>query len=126
MEIGPTAFEYWLEVLFGLIIAMMGWGYRILVKKFKKMQTEQIATKLGIQALLRDRIIGVYNHYSDKGFCPIYALENVLDLYKEYQALGGNGAVTKLMEDLIELPTQKERGIKTKEIENNPTNNMFK
>lgn len=94
--------KYWLEVLFGAIIAGLFAGYKKLAGKLK----EQDAIKLGIQALLRDRIIQSYNHYQEKGCCPIYALENVNALYTQYHALGGNGTVTELMERLKDMPTE--------------------
>ena len=69
--------KYWLEVLFGLIVAGLGAGYRNLASRLK----EQEAIKLEIQALLRDRIIQAYNHYLEKGYCPIYARQNVEALF---------------------------------------------
>ena len=96
--------KYWLEAVFGIVITIFGAGYGKLNRKIQ----EQEAIKLGIQALLRDRIIQQYNHYHDKGFCPIYALENVDAMYLQYHNLGGNGTVTKLVEKLREMPTEKE------------------
>lgn len=95
--------KYWTEALFGLIIAGLIAGYKKLSGKLK----EQDAIKLGIQALLRDRIIQSYNHYQEKGYCPIYALENVNALYTQYHALGGNGMITELVERLKDMPTEK-------------------
>ena len=90
-----------LEVVFGLVIA--GFGYAI--KKMNKKIDEQQAIKLGVQALLRDRIIQAYNVYYDKGYCPIYARENITAMAKEYFNLGGNGVVINLIEKLNDLPT---------------------
>lgn len=108
---GSTVIEfitrYWLETLFGLIticLTAIGNGFR---KQFAKRNAEQDAVKLGIQALLRDRIIEQYNKWIEKGYIPIYALENVSAMYKEYHALGGNGTITHLYEELLELPTKK-------------------
>jgi hypothetical protein len=95
--------KYWIEVLFGLITTALIAGYRKLSRKIK----EQDAIKLGIQALLRNSIIQSYNHYMEKGFCPIYGLENVNALYSQYHTLGGNGTITELMERLKDLPTEK-------------------
>lgn len=97
--------KYWIEVLFSLIIAGLGAVYKKLISKSR----EQDAIKLGIQALLRDRIIQSYNHYQDKGHCPIYALDNVTALYKQYHALGGNGTVTELVERLKDMPSEQRR-----------------
>lgn len=68
------------------------------------------ALKMGVQALLRDRIIQAYNHYRDKGEYPIYARQNVESLYKQYHALGGNGVVTGLVRTLDDLPTERGGG----------------
>jgi Zn/Cd-binding protein ZinT len=38
---------------------------------------------------------------------PLYARENVLEMYNAYHALGGNGAITKLMEEMENLPTHQ-------------------
>lgn len=86
--------QYWLAAAFAALLAA-----------FCRMYNRQNAVEDGIQALLRSEIIGVYNHYCPKEFIPIYALENVEEMYKQYHILGGNGAVTKLVEDLRELPT---------------------
>ena len=99
--------KYWLEALFGSILAGLGTAFSFLSKRVSKRIEEQEAIKLGMQALLRDRIISAYNHYMDKGCCPIYARENVRRLYEQYHNLGGNGTVTGLMDSLMELPTEK-------------------
>lgn len=100
--------KYWLEFVFAIVSSGLGWGYRTLAKRIKENNIKQMAIEEGIQALLRDRIILAYNHYMEKGFMPIYAHENVDELYNQYHALGGNGTVTKLIEKLKELPTDKE------------------
>lgn len=99
--------KYWIEVVFGVILTGFGAAYRGLSKRVSRRIEEQEAIKLGIQALLRDRIIQAYNHYMDKGCCPIYARDNILKLYEQYHNLGGNGTVTGLMDSLMELPTEK-------------------
>lgn len=95
--------KYWLEVLFGVMVTGLTLAYRKLAARVKR----QEAVEMGIQALLRDRMIQAYNHYSEKKYCPIYARENVEELYSRYHALGGNGTVSDLMDKLRELPTEK-------------------
>ncbi|WP_312645702.1 hypothetical protein [Hydrogenoanaerobacterium sp.] len=99
---------YWVEVLFSTALSLLGIAYKRLAKRIK----EQDAIKLGIRELLRDRIIRVYNHSYDAGFCPIYALENAVAMYEQYHALGGNGTVTELLDRLKELPTGRKEGNK--------------
>ena len=65
---------------------------------------ENNALKAGLQALLRDRIIQAYNHYvQDKGWIPIYAKESIDACYKSYEALGDNGVIDNLMQQINEL-----------------------
>lgn len=92
--------QYWLEVLFTSMTAVMGGLIRYLYIQFR-------AIKLGMQAQLRNSIIDQYNKYLDKGYMPIYALENVQAMYVQYHALGGNGTITHLVEELKELPTRE-------------------
>jgi hypothetical protein len=92
--------KYWLEVVFGLIASGIGVSIKLMFRQFG-------ALKKGVQAMLRDRIIDQYNKYIDIEYIPIYALENVTAMYKEYHALGGNGTITHLYEELLELPTKK-------------------
>ena len=62
-----------------------------------------VALFAGERSLLRKEIIDEYNHYMDMGYIPIYALENVVEMYKAYHRLGGNGACTKIVEELKDL-----------------------
>lgn len=95
--------KYWLEVGFGLILAMVALIWRTVRRRMK----EQDSIRHGLQALLRNEIIDKYNHYMEKEHCPIYALENVEAMYRQYKALDGNGTVSHLVEELRGLPTQR-------------------
>lgn len=97
--------KYWLECLFGLSVTAVGIGWKYLLKRIKK---QEVVGK-GVQALLRGQIIQLYNHYTEKGYIPIYGLENVTAMYEQYHVLGGNGAVTALVEELKELPRNPEQ-----------------
>lgn len=89
--------EYWIVFAFGLITSGFVWVF----KQFR-------AFKLGLQAILRNEIIGQYNKYMEKGYIPIYAMDNVEAMYKQYHALGGNGTITDLYKELLELSHRKE------------------
>lgn len=96
--------KYWLEVLFGLVIACFAWLYRRLDKKVKRGD----AVAQGVQALLRNEIIRTYNQSLDKGcICPIYQRESVMSMYGAYHALGGNGTITELVDKLQKMPTER-------------------
>lgn len=91
--------KYWLQILFGAAITggTAAWKW---IRRRNNLEK-------GLRALLRDRIIYTYNYYEEKKFCPIYAKENVTSMYDEYHALGGNGTITQLYEELMELPTKE-------------------
>jgi len=75
-------------------------------KRVKIDDQKSDALMRGVQALLRREIIAEYNHYSEQRYIPIYGMENVLDMYSAYKALGGNGMAAKLVEAMKKLPTE--------------------
>ena len=62
----------------------------------------------GVQALLRAEIIRSHEKYMDKKYCPVYAREALNRIYESYHALGGNGTMTELYNQVMALPTDKE------------------
>lgn len=90
--------KYWIEFAMAGLVAVVS----ALIRRHK-------ATQLGVQALLRANIIGLYNKYIEQGSIPIYEKENLEQLYSQYKSLRGNGVVEDLRERLIELPTPNER-----------------
>lgn len=93
--------QHWVGWLFSLLSFMVGYLYSKIQRLIKKMT----ATEEGIKALLRDCIIKSYNKCMERGYCLIYELENIEEMYKQYHALHGNGTVTELVEKIKELPT---------------------
>lgn len=83
--------------------ALAGAVITLLWTMLRAKKRENDALKEGVQALLRDRIIQAYNHYSDKGWIPIYAMESIEACYKSYEELGENGVIDNLMSQLREL-----------------------
>ena len=83
-EIIQYIISNWTEWLFVGISGFLGYGYKQLLKRQKEEAQKNEALHDGMQALLRDRIIQAYNHYQDKGFCPIYGKENVKRMYDAY------------------------------------------
>lgn len=68
-----------------------------------------MATRKGIQALLRADLIRLYNKYHDNlGYCPIYVRQSLEEEYTQYRALHGNGVGTNLYNALMALPTEPE------------------
>ncbi len=91
------------EVMFGAVSAMM---LRLYTKLRAEIREKQ-CLKAAICALLRDRIIVIYNRYSEKEYFPIHERENLDHLTHQYYLLGGNGIVKELESKLSLLPTEK-------------------
>lgn len=87
-----------------VINVISGGVITLLITMYRQKKKENDALKAGVQALLRDRIIQAYNHYvQDKGWIPIYAKESIDACYKSYEALGDNGVIDNLTEQINEL-----------------------
>lgn len=68
------------------------------------------ALNAGVRSLLRAEIIRCYDKYKDKGCCPVYARDALSQAYKAYHTLGGNGVITGLYDEIMELPADKKDG----------------
>ena len=83
------------------MLSALVWLYRIVIK-----QNEQYtALKMGLQAMLRGQMINDYNHWSEKGYAPIYARENFENLWQQYHSLGVNGVMNDIHSKFHNLPT---------------------
>lgn len=103
--------RYWLEVLFSGVLAGGGYLIRRLWKKQQEEEARQTAVKEAIIALLRAELVHAYYHYYERGWISLHGLEAAQKMYDEYHRLGGNGTVTKLMEDLKELPVRDKMAV---------------
>lgn len=99
--------KYWIEAAFALIVASMGVFYKRVCGKL----AEQTAIKAGMQALLRDRIIQTYNYHTEKGYCAIYEKDNIMNMYQQYHKLGANGVIDDMVQEVINLPTCRRKGV---------------
>ncbi len=68
-------------------------------------QKRSEAIALGIQALLRDRLLQGYRHYLDKGWADYDDRSNLENVWRQYHALGGNGDMNDLRNTFRHLPT---------------------
>lgn len=98
---------HWVEWLFAIAVALLGWGYRAIYTRLQMEQKKNEAIAEGVQSLLRESIVGNYNKYSDKGFCPIYAKDSIKRVYAAYHKLGGNDVATELYKKILAMPEEK-------------------
>ena len=99
--------ENWVEWIFMIITGLLGLGYKKVIRHQQEESNKNNALCIGVQALLRDRIIQSYNEYSEKGYCPIYAKDNIKRLYQPYSELGVDDVITELVSKLLQMPTEK-------------------
>lgn len=76
-------------------------------------RTQQLQSKaimLGVQALLRDRLLQGFRHYIAQGWAAYDDRANMENLYVQYEALGPNSVMDQLHGQFIALPEQPTEG----------------
>lgn len=71
----------------------------------KKLLSDNNAMKSSMLSLLRSQLVGKCETYMKQGFLPEYARYCLEDLFKQYQLLGGNHGIEKLVDNTFELPS---------------------
>lgn len=73
-------------------------------KKTEALEKQNTATQLGVQALLRDRLLQAFKYYIGQGYADYDDRNNVLNMYTQYEALGPNKVMENLYEKFESLP----------------------
>ncbi len=80
-------------------------GYIVWLLKTQKKDRD--ANSKGTMLLLRVQLIEYHDRYVALGHIPSYALENFIEMYNAYHDLGGNGMVTEMYKEVLELEIRK-------------------
>ena len=83
-------------------------GY--IVWLLKRQKRDRDANAQRTMLLLRVQLIEYHDKYTLLGEIPSYAYENFCEMYTAYHALGGNGMVTKMYEEINELHLKQKKG----------------
>ena len=75
----------------------------------KKQKKDRDANSKGTMLLLRVQLIEYHDKYTALKEIPSYAYENFTEMYDTYHALGGNGMVTKMKQEIDELHLKEKR-----------------
>ena len=75
-------------------------------KQNEQLEAQNKATMLGVQALLRDRLLQAFKHYISQGYADYTDRQNVQNMYVQYEALGPNSVMSDLYEQFSNLPMQ--------------------
>lgn len=66
------------------------------------------ANSKGTMLLLKVQLIEYHDKYMKRGSIPSYAYDNFVEMYDAYHALGGNGMITHMYEEIKKLEMKKD------------------
>ena len=99
------------EIVMKIILAIVGFittglmGY--LVAKVKEYKSKENNQEKALKCLLRSAITSKYYVYTELKAIPMYEKENIIYMYEQYKAMGGNSYIDKIIEELSKLPIKK-------------------
>ena len=67
-------------------------------------RVKQDALMIGVQAMLRDRLLQGYRHYEEKGYADYDDRSNMENMYNAYHNLGKNGVMDDMQKKFMQLP----------------------
>ena len=70
-----------------------------------RVEAQNKATQLGVQALLRDRLLQAFQHYLARGWISAGERDNVDNMYRQYEALGPNNVISDIYNQVRSLPS---------------------
>ena len=71
----------------------------------KRVEEQNTATMLGVQALLRDRLLQAFNHYLARGWITAGERDNIENMYTQYEKLGPNNVIHDIYDQVRALPS---------------------
>lgn len=74
-------------------------------KASARVEAQNKATQLGVQALLRDRLLQAFEHYLARGWISAGERDNVDNMYHQYEALGENNVISDIYNQVRALPS---------------------
>ncbi|MEG0826608.1 MAG: hypothetical protein RSA10_03560 [Bacilli bacterium] len=92
-------FKYWLQIFFGFLISL----FSLLIKRVEKYKQKVDKMEVGIQVILKTKIIESYDKIIQNNCITMYEKELITDLYDTYKSLGGNGFIDGLMGEIEQV-----------------------
>ena len=96
--------KYWLEALFGAICAGLTAGYAKITKRLKEEKARNQAIENGVRDILRMQILDTYERCKVAGTITVSRKDAIDSAYNSYHALGGNGTITQVHNELMGMP----------------------
>lgn len=88
----------------GIIVTGLSGYLTATIKNYKKKENTQ---QEALKCLLRSAITSKYYVYSELKSIPLYEKENLNYMNEQYVKMGGNSYISKIMEEINELPIKK-------------------
>lgn len=103
--------EYVITILISLIASMLAWLLQSVLKENHRLKRdsetkhmeEYAALKDAIICMLRDRLIQMHKKYTQQGYISTHGIQNWKAMYGAYIALGGNGMIVHMNEEIDDL-----------------------
>ena len=95
--------KYWLEFVFGLIVAALSAGYAKISKRLKEEKVRNTAIENGVRDILRMQILDTYDRCKAAGSISVSRKDAIDSAYTSYHALGGNGTITQVHNELMAM-----------------------
>lgn len=92
-----------MPIILGYIVWLMKQQATERMELEKKHREQAEKNDTGIMLLLRIQLVEYHDKYMKAGTIPTYAYENFLDMYEAYHALGGNGLIEKMHDEIEDL-----------------------
>lgn len=109
--------DFVITAIASLTVSVLGFVIKGLLKDNKRLRAERKSENIekeqgladGVVCLLRIQLIEYHTKYMELGRIPTYAYESFDLMYKAYKALGGNGTITHMKEDIDELEVTNQK-----------------
>ena len=96
--------KYWLEFVFGIIVAALTAGYAKISARVKEANIRNQVIENGVRDILRMQILDTYERCKVAGTITVSRKDAIDSAYASYHALGGNGTITQVHNELMEMP----------------------
>ena len=96
--------KYWLECIFGAIVAGLTAGVTRISKRLKEEKVRNEAIESGVRDILRMQILDTYERCKATGKITVSRKDAIDSAYNSYHALGGNGTITQVHNELMGMP----------------------
>ena len=78
-----------------------------IIDKRKKKSGDETLLKKGVQALLRNGLLEIYDRVMKKGCISLIEKQNFDNMYQSYHSLGKNGVMDSIYEEVMKLPLEQ-------------------